>query len=118
MNDPTLPLPGLSSVGSKRVDVRFDGGLLLSDGGVLALREVENRLGVADRLAACLVDPRHGAHALGGGSPYSKRIRECCPPRSLEPRSKRHELWINFTEKIQVCMRRERAVLQTFGHLL
>ena len=61
MDDPTLPLPGLSPVGGKRVDVRFDGGLLSSDGGVLALREIERRLGVADRLAACVVDPRDGA---------------------------------------------------------
>jgi hypothetical protein len=38
--------------------VKFDGGLLSSDGGVLALREVEQRLGVPERLAACLVDPR------------------------------------------------------------
>jgi Transposase DDE domain group 1 len=58
MNDPMLPLPGLSSVSGKPVVVKFDGGLLSSDGGVLALREVEQRLGVADRLAACLVDPR------------------------------------------------------------
>src|SRR5580704_6522796 len=33
-------------------------GLLSSDGGVLALREVERRLRVADRLAACMIDPR------------------------------------------------------------
>ena len=59
MNDLTLPLPGLSPVCDKRVEVRFDGGLLSSDGGVLALREIERRLGVADRLAACLVDPRN-----------------------------------------------------------
>jgi hypothetical protein len=37
---------------------KFDGGLLSSDGGVLALREVEQRLRVADRLAACIDDPR------------------------------------------------------------
>ena len=37
---------------------RFDGGQLSSDGGLLALREVERRLGVADRLAACIDDPR------------------------------------------------------------
>src|SRR5437588_6264407 len=61
MDDPTLSLPGLSSAGGKRVKVRFDGGLLSSDGGVLALREIEKRLGVADRLATCLVDPRNGA---------------------------------------------------------
>jgi hypothetical protein len=58
MNDPTLPLPGLSSVSGKPVVVKFDGGLLSSDGGVLALREVEQRLRVADRLAACMIDPR------------------------------------------------------------
>jgi hypothetical protein len=29
-----------------------------SDGGVLVLRDVEQRLGVAERLATCLVDPR------------------------------------------------------------
>ena len=58
MNDPMLPLPGLSPVSGKSVVVKFDGGLLLSDGGVLALREIEQRLRVADRLAACVVDPR------------------------------------------------------------
>ena len=37
---------------------RFDGGGLSSEGGLLALREIERRLGLADRLANCLVDPR------------------------------------------------------------
>jgi hypothetical protein len=58
MTDPMLPLPGLSPVSGKSVVAKFDGGLPSSDGGVLVLREVEQRLGVADRLAACLVDPR------------------------------------------------------------
>ena len=58
MNDPTLPLPGLSPVAGKAVVAKFDGGLLSSDGGVLALREVEKRLRVADRFAACIEDPR------------------------------------------------------------
>lgn len=58
MTDPMLPLAGLSPVDGKAVVAKFDGGLLSSDGGVLALREVEQRLGVADRLAACLVDRR------------------------------------------------------------
>ena len=53
MIDSMLPLPGLSPVSGKRVEVKFDGGLLSSDGGVLALREVDQRLRVADRLAAC-----------------------------------------------------------------
>ena len=58
MNDLMLPLPGLSPVSGKRVEVKFDAGVLSSDGGVLALREVEQCLRVADRLAACMVDPR------------------------------------------------------------
>jgi hypothetical protein len=37
---------------------KFDGGLLSSDGGLLLLREAEQRLRVADRLAACIEDPR------------------------------------------------------------
>lgn len=40
------PLPGLSPVGGKPLVARFDGGRLSSDGGVLALREIESRLGV------------------------------------------------------------------------
>jgi hypothetical protein len=38
-----LPLPGLSPVSGKTVITKFDGGLLSSDGGVMALREVEQR---------------------------------------------------------------------------
>jgi DDE family transposase len=58
MVDPTLPLPGLSPVAGKELVARFDGGRLSSDGGLLVLREIERRLGVADRLAACIDDPR------------------------------------------------------------
>ena len=54
----TPALPGLSPVCGKPVLARFDGGKLSSDGGVLALREIEARLGLADRLAACVADPR------------------------------------------------------------
>ena len=56
--EPSPALPGLSPVGGKPVIARFDGGRLSSDGGLLALREVERRLDVAGRLAACLADPR------------------------------------------------------------
>jgi len=52
MVDPTLPLPGLSPVSGTAIMARFDGGRLSSDSGLLVLREVEKRLGVADRLAA------------------------------------------------------------------
>jgi hypothetical protein len=58
MNDPMLPLPGLSPVSGKTIVAKFDGGLLSSDGGILVLREVEQRLRVADRMAACIKYPR------------------------------------------------------------
>jgi hypothetical protein len=68
--EPAPPLPGLSPVAGKPLIARFDGGQLSSDGGLLALREVEDRLGIADRLAACIDDPRapqrvrHGIAAI------------------------------------------------------
>ena len=57
MVDITPFLPGLSPVQGKAVVARFDGGRLSSEGGLLALREIEGRLGLADRLARCLKDP-------------------------------------------------------------
>ena len=54
----TSPLAGLSPVAGKPLIARFDGGQLSSDGGLLTLREVEHRLGIADRLAACIDAPR------------------------------------------------------------
>lgn len=56
--DLTLPLPGLSPICGKPVVARFDGGRLSSDGGILLLAEVERRLGIAERLARCIEDPR------------------------------------------------------------
>jgi hypothetical protein len=64
MNDPTLPLCGLSSVGGKSVIARFDGGMLSSNSGVLALAEVEKRLRVAKRLARCIDDPRRSEQSV------------------------------------------------------
>jgi hypothetical protein len=58
MVDSTPLLPGLSAVQGKAIAARFDGGRLSSEGGLLALREIERRLGVGDRLAGCLKDPR------------------------------------------------------------
>ena len=58
MEDPTLLLPGLSPISGKPIQGRFDGGMLSSDAGILVLREVEQRLGVAERFAGCIDDPR------------------------------------------------------------
>ncbi len=55
--DNLLPF-SLPAVCRKKVSVAFDGGLLSSDGGVMLLRDVERRLGLAERLARCLRDWR------------------------------------------------------------
>ena len=59
----------LSRVAGKPVDVAFDGGRLTSDAGVLVLAEIERRLGLAERLADCIEDPRiepgHGVRGNG-----------------------------------------------------
>ena len=62
----TLPLPGLSPVCGKPIVARFDGGWLSSDGGILLLAEVERRLGIAERLARCVEDPRAPARIVHG----------------------------------------------------
>ena len=61
MNESILYLPGLSPVENKELCARFDGGRLSSDGGVLLLRGIEQRLGLCDRLASCLADARDPA---------------------------------------------------------
>ena len=46
------------SLGSRRVVADFDAGRVSSDGGVLLLRELEERIGIIDRFAACFTDHR------------------------------------------------------------
>ena len=58
MTEDTLFFPGLSPVEGKQLQVAFAGGLQSSDGGVLLLREVERKVGLAARLAACIPDWR------------------------------------------------------------
>jgi Transposase DDE domain group 1 len=58
MSDDAPFLPGLSPVAGKPVHVDFDGGRLTTDAGVLVLAEIERKLGLAERLARCIEDPR------------------------------------------------------------
>jgi hypothetical protein len=58
MGEDTGILPGLPAVAGKPVHVGFDGGRLTSDGGILLLAAIEQRLKIAERLAACIKDPR------------------------------------------------------------
>jgi hypothetical protein len=54
-------LPGFPTVCGKPVHVTFDGGRLTSDGGVVLLAQIEQHLGLAERLAKCIEDPRDPA---------------------------------------------------------
>src|SRR6516225_11931481 len=54
-NEAELRFP---AVCRKKVTAAFDGGRLTSDGGVLLLGQIERQLGVAERLAKCIEDPR------------------------------------------------------------
>ena len=45
-------------LGRRRVEGRFDGGRLTTDGGLLLLREVDRRFRVTERLAGCFRDHR------------------------------------------------------------
>ena len=47
------------SLGRREVIGRFDGGRITSDGGGLLLREVDQRIGLLDRLAGCFADYRN-----------------------------------------------------------
>lgn len=66
MNDPTLPLPGLSPVHGKPIVARFDSGLMSSDADVLVLREIQQRLRIAGQMAGCLDDPRSQSQVVHG----------------------------------------------------
>ena len=58
MTEATLFLPGLSPVGGKTISATFDGGKLSSNGGVLILREIERKLGLAAVLSRHIPDDR------------------------------------------------------------
>jgi DDE family transposase len=51
-------LPGLSPVAGKPLTASFDAGRLSSDGGVIVLREIASRLGLAQAIAGRLRDDR------------------------------------------------------------
>src|SRR5207244_4139008 len=57
-DDRTGIQPGFPAVAGKPVHVAFDGGRLTSDAGILLLAAIEQRLGIAERLAGCIEDPR------------------------------------------------------------
>jgi hypothetical protein len=61
MNE-NIPLPfDLPAAARKKVTAAFDGGRITSDGGVMLLAETDQRLGLAEELAAQIADPRDPA---------------------------------------------------------
>ena len=57
-DDTVLPFD-FPAIGRKKLTAAFDGGRLTSDGGVLLLGVIERRLGIAEKLARLIADPRN-----------------------------------------------------------
>lgn len=57
-HETTSILPGLLPICGRPIELRFNGGMMSSDGGILALRLMEQGLGSARRLATRLPDHR------------------------------------------------------------
>ena len=131
-----LPLP------AKPVVVKFDGGLLSSDGGVLALREVEQRL-PGRRSARRLHDrssrSRSDHAQLGGRHPFStaddqrrlrgRQRRQCAAPRSSMfktaldlfahligscARSRQYRGWRDLLPDVRAVLRMGRAMVDLY----
>jgi hypothetical protein len=64
-NDTTVPL-GFPAIARKKITAAFDGGRIISDGGVMLLAAAERRLGFAERLAVLIADPRNSAFVTHG----------------------------------------------------
>jgi len=59
MPEDTIEAFGFPAIGRKKLTAAFDGGRLTSDGGVLLLAAAERRLGIAEKLAVLIADPRN-----------------------------------------------------------
>jgi len=67
----------LSDFENKKVQVRFDLEDTSSDGGLLLLKEVDNEIGLIDRLSGCLQDNRHQGYVKHSyGSMLRQRIMQ------------------------------------------
>jgi hypothetical protein len=84
MGEGTGIFPGLPAVAGKPVHVGFDNGRLTSDGGILLLAAIEQRLKIAERLAACIEDPRD-PERVGRDDPLLSRAPVCQSLRALIP---------------------------------
>lgn len=58
MTECTQELFSFAGAGKRAVVSRFDGGYVVSDGGARLLRQVESRVDILGRFAACFTDQR------------------------------------------------------------
>src|SRR2546423_5154260 len=58
MSVDTIEPFGFPAIQRKKLTAAFEGGRLTSDGGVLLLAAAERRMGIAERLARLIADPR------------------------------------------------------------
>jgi hypothetical protein len=59
MSEDTIEPFRFPAIGRKKLTAAFDGGRLTSDGGVMLLAAAERGLGIAQRLAPLIADPRN-----------------------------------------------------------
>ena len=59
MSDDTAAPLLFPAVGRKKVTAAFDGGRLTSNGGIVLLAADKRRLGITERLAGMIADPRN-----------------------------------------------------------
>jgi hypothetical protein len=71
----------LSSLKPQKVVADFNGGHLTSDVGGLLLREVDHKLSLTCKLAACIPDPRKEVLFEGLSSPLQRADRRECHGR-------------------------------------
>lgn len=62
LNPGMTSLFDLSALGTKKVDVRFSMEETSNDGGLLLLKEVDNQIGLIDKLSECINDDRHQSY--------------------------------------------------------
>ena len=52
----------LTASGTKKVEVRFSMEETSNDGGLLLLNEIDNQIGLIDKLSGCISDDRHQSY--------------------------------------------------------
>ena len=69
----------------KAIAVGFDGGLISSDGGLLLLRRIDERLGLTKRLAKCVKDVREQKRVEQTETDSDRRRRDGRPGARAAP---------------------------------